>query len=563
MRLKNTFFYTLRENVKDEDSTSGNLLVRSGMIKKTASGIYMFLPLGLKVKQKLENIIREEMDKAGANELSMPILLPSDVFEASGRLSSFGKDMFKLKDRYERDYLLGPTHEELFVLAAKEKVKSYRDLPFNIYQIGDKFRDEARPRYGLIRTREFTMKDAYSFDIDEAHTDIAYSKMTKAYHNIFKRLDLDYRVVKSDTGAMGGLLSEEYQALSSIGEDTLVICNKCDFASNIEVAEVKSNYEKKEELKEIEMVHTPNVRTINDLVNFLNIDINDTVKSLVYNIDGEIVMILIKGDRDLNETKVKKLLGALDMTMATEEELKKITNGTFGSLGPVNIKAKIIADNEILKMTNFVCGANKEDYHYINVNLKDFDIYKVADIVNISENDKCPVCGSKITFKKGIEIGNTFKLGTKYSEALGLNYLDESNKLKPVDMGCYGIGTARCISAVAEQHHDENGIIWPLSIAPYPVCLVLAGNDEEMIKTADNIYDLLMEKGIDVLYDDRNERAGVKFKDMDLIGIPIRITVGKKVKEGLVEIKTRDNKINKDVKIEEVYDNIKEFKINA
>lgn len=558
MRLKNSFFYTLREDVKDEDSVSGNLLARSGMVKKSASGIYMFMPLGARVKQKVENIIRKEMNDAGAIELSMPVLLPTDVFEASGRLSSFGDDMFRLKDRYARDYLLGPTHEELFVIAAKEKIKSYRDMPFNLYQIGDKFRDEARPRYGLIRTREFTMKDAYSFDIDEAHTDIAYSKMTKAYHNIFKALDLDYRVVKSDTGAMGGLLSEEFQALSSIGEDTLVICDSCDFSSNIEVAPVISDFKQEKEEKDYELVETPGVKTIEEVVNFLNLDINDTVKTLVYNVDEEIVIVLIKGDRELNDTKLRKLLDATSVEMATEEELKTITTGTFGSLGPIGITTKIIVDNEILNMKNFVTGANKEGYHYINVNLKDFKIYKAGDIVNIKETDNCPHCSGKITFKKGIEIGNTFKLGTKYSEALNLNYLDENNKLKPVDMGCYGIGTARCISAVVEQHHDENGIIWPVSIAPFTVCIVLISDkDEEAKEVAENIYKELEKNNIDTLFDDRDERPGVKFKDMDLIGIPYRITVGKKVKDGLVELKTRNGKVNKDVKIENIIEEIK------
>ncbi len=558
MRLKNSFFYTLREDVKDEDSVSGNLLVRSGMIKKSVSGIYMFMPLGFRVKQKVENIIRKEMNDAGASELLMPFLLPADVFEASGRLSSFGDDMFRLKDRYKRDYLLGPTHEELFVIAAKEKIKSYRDMPFNLYQIGDKFRDEARPRYGLIRTREFTMKDAYSFDIDEKHTDIAYTKMTKAYHNIFDALDLDYRVVKADTGAMGGLLSEEYQAISNIGEDTLVICDNCDFSSNIEIAPVKSDFKQEKQEKPYALVETPNVKTIEDVVNFLNIDINDTVKTLVYNVDGEIIMALIKGDRELNDTKLRKLLNATSVEMATEEELKTITTGTFGSLGPIGIEAKIIVDNEVLNMINFVCGANKEGYHYIDVNLSDFKIYKAGDIVNITENDKCPHCGRKITFKKGIEVGNTFKLGTKYSEALGLNYLDENNKLKPVDMGCYGIGTARCISAVVEQHHDENGIIWPVSIAPFTACIVLISNKDEKAKeVAEKLYQELEENNIDTLFDNRDERPGVKFKDMDLIGIPYRITVGKKVSDGLVELKTRDGKVNKDVKIEDIIKEIK------
>lgn len=560
MKLKSSFFYTVRDDIKDEDSTSGNLLVRSGMVKKTSSGIYMFLPLGLKVKQNVENIIRDEMNKAGANEVIMPLLIAGEIFEKSGRRHAFGNDMFSLQDRYERDYILGPTHEELFVMAAKEKIKSYRDMPFNLYQIGNKYRDEARPRYGLIRTREFTMKDAYSFDIDEAHTDIAYAKMAKAYNNIFDRMDIDYRVVKADTGAMDGLLSEEYQAVSEIGEDILVLCDKCNFSSNIEIAEVKGQAFEKEEAKNMELVHTPGAHTINDIVEMLNISIDKTVKTLVCNVDGEIVFALVKGNRELNDTKLRKLLNAKEVEMATEEELQTVTDASFGSLGPLNIKAKIVIDNEVSTISNFVVGANKTDYHYINVNLKDFEIYKTGDIINIEEGDSCPNCGGNIYFKKGIEICNIFKLGTKYSESLGLYYLDEKNEQKPVDMGCYGIGTARCVAAVVEQHNDEKGIIWPLEIAPFKVGIVLINSkDETMNKIANKIYDELNNQGIDTLLDDREERPGVKFNDMDLIGLPIKITIGKKASEGIVELKTRNGKIDIECSIDDIYHKIKEI----
>lgn len=554
MKLKNSFFYTIREDIKDEESISGNLLVRSGMIKKTASGIYMFLPMGLRVKQKVEDIIRDEMNKAGANEVMMPQLIAGEIFEKSGRRNAFGDDMFSLNDRYGRDYILGPTHEELFVMAAKEKIKSYRDMPFNIYQIGNKYRDEARPRYGLIRTREFTMKDAYSFDIDEEHTDISYENMAIAYNNIFDRMGIDYRVVKADTGAMGGKLSEEYQAVTEIGEDVLVLCDKCDFASNIEIAQVKGKTFEKEEAKEMELIHTPNMKTIDDIVEFLNVSEDKTVKTLVCNVDGEIVFALVRGNRELNDTKLRKLLGAKEVTMATDEELMRVTDASFGSLGPIGVDAKIVIDNELSTMCNFVVGANKTDYHYINVNLKDFDVYMMGDIINIEEGDKCPKCGGKIYFKKGIEVGNIFKLGTKYSEALGLYYLDENNEQKPVDMGCYGIGTARCLASVVEQHHDENGLIWPISIAPYTVSIVLLSDD---LSLADKIYDELNKEGIDTLLDDRAERAGVKFKDMDLIGIPIRITVGRKASDGIVEIKTRDGKVNKEIDVSEIINEVK------
>ncbi len=557
MKLSNSFFYTIREDIKDEDSKSGKLLVKSGMVKKTASGIYMFMPLGLRVKQKIENIIREEMNNAGANEVVMPQLIAGEIFEQSGRRNAFGDDMFSLKDRYNRDYVLGPTHEELFVMAAKEKIKSYKDMPFNLYQIGNKYRDETRPRYGLIRTREFTMKDAYSFDIDRQHTKISYEKMAKAYNKIFNRMGIDFRVVKADTGAMGGRLSEEYQAVTDIGEDVLVLCDKCDFSSNIEIAEVKGKTFQKENPKQMELIHTPNVHTMDDLIKFLNINEDKTVKTLVCNVDGEIIFALVKGNRELNDTKLRKLLGAKEVNMATEEELKTVTDASFGSLGPVNVKAKIVIDNEVSTMSNFVVGANKTNYHYINVNLTDFEIFKIGDIINIEEGDICPKCGGTIYFKKGIEIGNIFDLGTKYSESLGLYYLDENNKQKPVDMGCYGIGTARCMAAIIEQNNDDKGIIWPLEVAPYTVSIVLINpKDEAANQIANNIYNTLSQNNIDVLLDDRNERPGVKFNDMELIGIPIRITVGKKINERIVELKTRDGKIDTECKIEELIQTI-------
>ena len=560
MKLKNNFFYTIRDDIKDEDSKSGNLLVRSGFIKKEASGVYMFMPFGLRVKKKIENIIRDEMDKSGALEVLMPALIPNDIFKKSGRYDSFGKDMFKLKDRNDRGFCLGPTHEELFVIAAKEKIKSYRDMPFNIYQFQDKFRDEARPRYGLIRTREFTMKDAYSFDLDKESANGSYNKMVKAYKNSFDRMGIDYRIVRADTGLMGGDLSEEFQAITEIGEDTVVLCDKCDFSSNIEVAPVRADTYEVEEKKEKELVETPNVKTIEDIVKFLDINITKTVKTLVYKIDGEIYFILVNGARELNEAKLGKLLKASSVEMATDEDLKKVTDGTFGSLGPVGVDVKIIADNEVLNMSNFVCGANKTGYHYINVNLSDFDVYASGDIVNIKEGDSCPKCGGKIYFEKGIEIGNTFKLGTKYAEALDLNYLDENNNLKPVYMGSYGIGVARCMAAIVEQYSDEFGLVWPVAVAPFTVSVVIINiKDDTQNELANYLYDEFKENNIDVLLDDRDERAGVKFKDMDLIGIPYRITVGKKASDSIVEFKSRDGKIDEEVSADEIIDKIKEL----
>ena len=558
MKLSNSFFYTIRDDIKDEDSKSGNLLVRSGMVKKEASGVYMFMPMGLKVKRKIENIIREEMDKAGANEVLMPALIPSEIFHKSHRYDSFGSDMFKLNDRNNREFCLGPTHEELFVMAAKEKIKSYRDMPFNIYQIQDKFRDEARPRFGLIRTREFTMKDAYSFDTNKDTGEVSYQKMVEAYKNAFNRMEIDYRIVRADTGVMGGDLSEEFQAVTDIGEDILVMCDSCSFGSNIEVAPVKAMEFSKEDKKKRELVATPNVKTIEEVVKFLKIDINKTVKTLVYNVDGEIILALVKGNRDLNDTKLRKLLGAQSVEMATLEELKTVTDASFGSLGPIGVNAKIIVDNEVINMSNFVCGANKDGYHYINVNIDDFDIYMYGDIVNVCEGDICPKCGGKIYFKKGIEIGNTFKLGTKYSEALDLNYLDEENKLKPVYMGCYGIGVARCMAAIAEQKADEYGLVWPVSVAPFTVGIIVINmKDNTQSKIALDLYDEFNKMGVDVLLDDRDERAGVKFKDMELVGIPYRITIGKKASDGILELKSRDGKVDGEFKLDEVIDFVK------
>lgn len=558
MKLSNSFFYTIRDDIKDEDSKSGNLLVRSGMVKKEASGVYMFMPMGLRVKRKIENIIREEMDKAGANEVLMPALIPSEIFHKSHRYDSFGSDMFKLNDRNNREFCLGPTHEELFVMAAKEKIKSYRDMPFNIYQIQDKFRDEARPRFGLIRTREFTMKDAYSFDTNKDTGKVSYQKMVEAYKNAFNRMEIDYRIVRADTGVMGGDLSEEFQAVTDIGEDILVMCDSCSFGSNIEVAPVKAMEFSKEDKKKRELVATLNVKTIEDVVKFLKVDIDKTVKTLVYNVDGEIILALVKGNRDLNDTKLRKLLGAQSVEMATLDELKTVTDASFGSLGPIGVNAKIIVDNEVINMSNFVCGANKDGYHYINVNIDDFDIYMYGDIVNVCEGDICPKCGGKIYFKKGIEIGNTFKLGTKYSEALDLNYLDEENKLKPVYMGCYGIGVARCMAAIAEQKADEYGLVWPVSVAPFTVGIIVINmKDNTQSKIALDLYDEFNKMGVDVLLDDRDERAGVKFKDMELVGIPYRITIGKKASDGILELKSRDGKVDGEFKLDEVIDFVK------
>ncbi len=548
MRLSNSFFYTIREDVKDEETVSGNLLVRSGMIKKSSAGVYMFMPMGYLVFSNIRNIVKKYMDEAGAQELVMPSLIPEEVYVSSGRRKAFGSSMFSLVDRANKNYVLGPTHEELFLNAASNKIKSYKDMPFNLYQFQNKFRDEARPRYGLIRTREFCMKDAYSFDTDLDGLDKSYQKMFDAYKKIFDEMGMDYRIVRADTGVMGGLLSEEFQAITDIGEDVVVLCDKCDYASNIEVSEVIGHDTVKEEEKAMEKVSTPGYESAIDVANYLNISLDKMAKTMIVNVDGELVACVISGKRELNLVKVGKLLHGMDVEFATEEEVAKIVDAKFGSLGPVGINCKVIVDNEVLKMTNFVVGANSNGYHYINVNLSDFKYDMASDIVNVMEGDHCPKCGGTLYFKKGIEVGNTFKLGTKYSEALNLRYVDKDNTLKPVVMGSYGIGVARCMSAIVEQNNDEDGIIWPINIAPYKVSIVIINNkDEEQVNVANSLYDYFNKNNVSCLLDDRDERAGIKFKDMDLIGIPYRIVVGKKINEGIVEVKDRKTKEIKEI----------------
>lgn len=541
MKLKHSYFYTLRETVKDEESISGNLLTRSGMIKKSSSGVYMFLPLGYKVMKNIEKIVREEMENIDAGELLMPALIPEDVYVSSGRREAFGNDMFSLKDRFDKNYVLAPTHEELFTIAASAKVKSYKDLPFSIYQIQDKFRDEPRCRYGLIRVREFLMKDAYSFDMDEKGLNDSYNNMYNAYKKIFARLGIDYRIVTSDTGAMGGLLSEEFQAITEIGEDKLVICDDCGYAANSDVAKCTLLTPKSdEELKIRELIKTPDAGTIEEVSKYLEEDEEKFVKTLIYKIDNKFYAALVKGNNEVNEAKLKKLLKANDASLASQEEVEEITGAALGFAGPIGLDIPVILDNEVMNMKNFVVGANKTDYHYKNVNLEDFNYLLTSDIRCITSKDSCPKCGRSLTFKNGIEIGNTFKLGTKYSENLDLYYLNKENENLPVWMGCYGIGIGRCMASVVEQNHDEKGIIWPMEIAPFKVAIVVVNTDDDaQMDAANYLYESLRKQRISTILDDREERAGVKFNDMDLIGIPVKVTVGNKIKDQIVEIKQR------------------------
>lgn len=557
MKLKNAYFYTLREDARDEDSISGNLLVKAGYIKKTSAGIYMMLPLGLRVQNKIEEIIRRNMNETGAQEVKMPALIAAEYYEDSGRMKGFGPSIFKLKDRNGKDMVLGPTHEELFAYAAKSMIKSYKNMPINLYQFQTKYRDEPRARFGLVRVKEFVMKDAYSFDADEKGLDESYQKMFNAYKKSFDEMGIDYRIVRADTGIMGGLLSEEFQAIAPLGEDTLIYCDDCDYSSNIEVGKtVRPAKEYKEEPKVKELVETPHQETIEEVAKYLNIDMADTVKALLMNVDGELVIFFINGERELNETKVLKLLGGTELNFA-DDELIATSNAVPGYCGPIDLNCKVVIDEEVLEMRNFCCGANKKGYHYINVNPSDIRYDIVGDIVNTKQGDLCPKCGKPLNFTKGIEIGNTFKLGTKYAKAMDLQFADVDNKLQDVWMGSYGIGLGRTMAAIVEQSHDDKGIIWPDNIAPYKVIiLIMSTKDETQVEVANKLYDKLNSLGIECMLDDRDERPGVKFNDSELIGIPYRITVGKKASEGIFEFKERKSdevlELNEDQIIEKL-----------
>lgn len=543
MRLSKYLLPTLREVPAEAEIESHKLMLRAGMMRKLASGVYSYLPLGLKALKNVENIIREEMNNEDAVELIMSALLPAESYMASGRWEVFGPSMFRLRDRNGRDFCLGPTHEEIFTDTVKNTIKSYKQLPITLYQIQTKYRDERRPRFGVIRSREFIMKDAYSFDADEKGLDISYDKMYRAYRKAFDKMGLDYIVVDADSGAMGGSGSQEFMVKSDIGEDTIAYCEKCGYSANIEKAQCIPDSEKlSQELKEREKIHTPNVKTIEELTEFLNSNPKCFAKTLIYRADDKFVAVMVRGDRDVNEVKLTNHLGAIEVELAAPADVMEITNAQVGFAGPIGLKIDVIVDNEVAQMKNFIVGANETDYHYINVNIdRDFTPDFVGDFRNITEGDECPHCREeKIKVCQGIEIGHIFKLGTKYSKALDCTFLDENGKKEFPIMGCYGIGVNRCMAAIIEQNCDDRGIIWPMSVAPFKVIVVSANSkDEAQVKTADMIYDSLKANGVEVLYDDRNERAGVKFNDADLIGIPLRITAGKRAGEGIVEFKER------------------------
>ncbi len=561
MKLSNSYFFTLRENVKDEDSASGNLLVRAGMIKKTSSGVYMLLPLGLKVFQKIENIVREEMNRIDSLELSMPALIPEEVYIQSGRREAFGNSMFAMKDRFNKSFVLGPTHEELFVSAAKMAIHSYKDLPISLYQFQTKYRDEPRPRFGLIRVREFVMKDAYTFDKDEAGMNQSYKAMFEAYQRIFERLNLKTLIVRADTGVMGGLLSEEFQAISEIGEDILVVHEASGYASNLEVAGCHPPVEfSSEPIAEIVEVHTPNTQTIEEVSSFLNQSIQRFVKTLIYQVDEQFYALLLRGDHEVNETKVRKLFNAQQVELAAFHDVERLTKAPVGFAGPIGLDIPIVMDQEVQALMNFTVGANKADYHFMNVNLKDFEPRHVADIRNIVEGDLCENGQGPVVFKRGIEVGNTFKLGTKYSEAMDLEFLDENNRLHPVFMGSYGIGIGRCLAAIVQQHHTEKGIVWPKHLSPVQVGIVtINSKDAQQVEIGEQLYQQFKRLGYDVVLDDRHQRPGVKFNDMELIGTTVRITLGRDLANHQVEVKAIDQEEKQLVHINDLENWVKQY----
>ncbi|PKN87566.1 MAG: proline--tRNA ligase [Deltaproteobacteria bacterium HGW-Deltaproteobacteria-1] len=545
MRYSEMHLPTGREIPSDAEVVSNQLMIRAGMIRKLTSGIYSYLPLGYRVIRKVEQIIREEMNKAGAQEVHLPMVQPAELWQESGRWTFYGKELLRFRDRNDRDYCLGPTHEEVITDLVRHDIKTYRQLPCNLYQIQTKFRDEVRPRFGVMRCREFGMKDAYSFDADEAGAEKSYQKMFAAYNNIFRRCGLKYRPVEADSGSIGGSFSHEFMVMAESGEDAIVFCEKCNYAANLEKAEVAkpaADADKQKDRLAMEIVETPDVRTIDEVSAFLNVSSEQIVKTLIFNADGKPCAVLIRGDHEVNEIKVKNYLGAAELDLADDDMITKATGAPRGFAGAVGIKTKVIADYSIMNLVNMVTGANKENYHLRNVNIgRDFQVESFADLRVSQPGDVCPRCGGVIKFVRGIEVGHVFKLGTKYSKAMKAAYLDRDGKEKTMIMGCYGIGIGRTVAACIEQNFDPNGIIWPMPLAPYTVIVTPVNIKEpDVMKASEDIYSELLACGVEVIIDDRDERAGVKFKDADLIGIPLRIVVGSKnLAQGRVELKIR------------------------
>ncbi|MBQ5673001.1 MAG: proline--tRNA ligase [Phascolarctobacterium sp.] len=544
MRVSKMFAPTLREVPAEAEVVSHQLLLRAGFMRKSTNGMYSYLPLAWRVLKKIENIVREEMDNAGAQEIMMPIMQPAEIWQESGRWGAYGAEMIRLKDRHNREYCLGPTHEEMVTTLIKGDVRSYRQLPMNVYQIQDKFRDERRPRFGLMRSRDFIMKDAYSFDRDEAGLDVSYKSMYDAYTNVFNRCGLTFRPVEADSGAIGGSGSHEFMVIAESGEAEIVYCTECDYAANVEKAEMHVIEAADEAALERAEVETPNCKSIADVCAYLNMPVEKSVKAVAYKSEKGLILCFVRGDHEVNEVKVINTCNVLEVEMADENML--VEAGTCGGyMGPVGIdseKVMVVVDHSVMQMHNFCCGANKEGYHMVNVNPgRDFTPTFVADIRLIQEGDPCPHCGGKVAKARGIEVGQVFKLFTKYSAAMNCTFLDENGKENPMVMGCYGIGVSRTMAACIEQNNDKDGMIWPVAIAPYEVLVVPVNTkDEASTAKAEEIYEVLKKAGVEAVIDDRNERPGVKFKDADLIGYPLRVVVGPKtLAEGNIEVKAR------------------------
>ena len=544
MRYSEMFLPTGREVPSDAELISHQLMIRAGLMRKLTSGVYSYLPLGYRVIRKFEQIVREEMNRAGAQEVFLPMVQPAELWQESGRWVHYGKELLRFRDRHDRECCLGPTHEEVITDLVRNEIKTYRQLPRNLYQIQTKFRDEIRPRFGVMRCREFGMKDAYSFDMDEAGAEVSYRKMFKAYQRIFTRCGLKFRPVEADSGSIGGSYSHEFMVMADSGEDAICFCTACDYAANLEKAEVARPAVMQTEGASlpVQEVHTPEVRTIEEVCGFLGVEPEAVVKTLIFSADGNAVAILIRGDHEVNEVKVRNYFGCESLELADEEMIRKVTGSPRGFAGAVGIRSRIIADYSLLGITDCVMGANRDDYHLRHVKPgRDFTVADYADLRIIREFDPCPRCGGEVRFARGIEVGHVFKLGTKYSKAMKAVFLDQSGKEKTMVMGCYGIGIGRTVAAAIEQNHDADGIVWPLPLAPYAVIITPVNvNEKTLCDAAEELYGVLTQNGPEVILDDRDERAGVKFKDADLIGIPYRVTVGpKRLAEGKMEIKIR------------------------
>ncbi|PLX97474.1 MAG: proline--tRNA ligase [Desulfuromonas sp.] len=544
MRLTEYLLPTLKETPADAEIVSHQLMLRGGMIRKVAAGIYTYLPLGLRSVRKVEQIVREEMDRAGAMELLMPMVIPASLWEESGRWEQYGKELLRIKDRKETEFCLGPTHEEVITDVVRGTVRSYRQLPLNLYQIQGKFRDEIRPRFGLMRGREFIMKDAYSFDLENSGADTAYEKMYQAYQRIFKRCGLKFRAVEADTGNIGGSSSHEFMVLAESGEDAIVSCDCCDYAANVEKAQMRSVMQDAGAGQaEMQKIDTPQRKTIAEVAEFLDMPESRLIKTLLLQTDsGEQLAVLLRGDRELNEIKLCRYLDCLEVEMLSDEAVEALTGAPSGFAGPVGLSCRILADDEVRTMADAVTGANEKDMHYMGTNPgRDFTVEAYADLRQAVAGDGCPRCEGSLQMWRGIEVGHVFKLGTKYSQALGATVLNAEGKEVPLVMGCYGIGIGRTVAAAIEQNHDDNGVIFPMPIAPFQVIITLLNpKDEQVMAAGTELYEQLQAQGVEVLLDDRDERPGSKFKDAELIGIPIRVTVGNRaLKEGAFEVQKR------------------------